>query len=144
MYRGRTIVEQFIVLGAFFIFPLEYSIFCRQSSAYYDTLRWHAFLRIRSDFVCWLFISPAIKARNGINRGHLVYVAPQDEHTITALGLLSHLIVDSLAIRYIFVSVQYGLFQMQPFDAVQKAAVYLVLAAMTAAIASTINQSKVG
>ena len=94
--------------------------------------------------MCWLFISQAIKARKGMNSGRLVYVAPQDEHKITVLGLLSHLIVDSLAIRYIFVSVQYGLFQMQSFSAVQKALLHLALAAMTAAIASTINQSKVG
>ena len=63
---------------------------------------------------------------------------------MTVLGLLSHLIVDSLAIRYIFVSIQYGLFQIQSFDVVQKASVYLLLVAMSAAIASTINQSKVG
>ena len=63
---------------------------------------------------------------------------------MTVLGLLSHLIVDSLAIRYIFVSVQYRLFQMQTFDAVQKVALYLVIAAMTTAITSTINQSRVG
>ena len=144
MSRGRTMAERFIVIGGSLFFSFGAFYFCRQSCAYYDTLRWNAFLRIRSDFVCWLFISPAVKARNGINRGRLLYAAPQDEHKITVLGLLSHLIVDSLAIRYIFVSVQYGLFQMQPFDAVQKAAVYLVLAAMTAAIASTINQSKVG
>ena len=93
--------ERFIVIGGSLFFSFGAFYFCRQSCAYYDTLRWNAFLRIRSDFVCWLFISPAIKARNGINRGHLVYVAPQDEHKITALGLLSHLIVDSLAIRYI-------------------------------------------
>lgn len=79
-----------------------------------------------------------------MNSGRLVYVAPQDEHKITVLGLLSHLIVDSLAIRYILVSVQYGLFQMQSFSTVQKALLHLALAAMTAAIASTINQSKVG
>lgn len=69
---------------------------------------------------------------------------PAEPVVMIVLGLLSHLIVDSLAIRYIFVSVQYGLFQMQSFDAVQKALLHLVLAAMTAAIASTINQSKVG
>ena len=63
---------------------------------------------------------------------------------MTVLGLLSHLIVDSLAIRYIFVSVQYRLFQMQTFDAVQKVELYLVIVAMTTAITSTINQSKVG
>ena len=87
MSRGRTMAEQFIVIGGSLFFSFGAFYFCRQSCAYYDTLRWNAFLRIRSDFVCWLFISPAIKARNGINRGHLVYVAPQDEHKITALGL---------------------------------------------------------
>ena len=137
-------VEQFIVLGVSLYLSFGAFYFCRQSSAYYDTLRWNAFLRIRSDFVCWLFISPAVKARIGISKGRLVYVAPQDEHKMTVLGLLSHLIVDSLAIRYIFVSVQYRLFQMQTFDAVQKVELYLVIAAMTTAITSTINQSKVG
>ena len=136
--------ERFIVIGGSLFFSFGAFYFCRQSCAYYDTLRWNAFLRIRSDFVCWLFISPAVKARNGISKGRLVYVAPQDEHKMTVLGLLSHLIVDSLAIRYIFVSVQYRLFQMQTFDAVQKVALYLVIAAMTTAITSTINQSRVG
>lgn len=137
-------VELFIVIGGSLFLSFGAFYFCRQSSAYYYSLRWDAFLRMRSNFVCWLFISPAIKARKGMNRGRLVYVAPQDEHKMTILGLLSHLIVDSLAIRYIFVSIQYELFQTQSLDAVQKAAVYLVLAAMSAAIASTINQSKVG
>ena len=75
-------VERFIVIGGslFLFFGAFY--FCRQSSAYYYSLRWDAFLRIRSNFACWLFISPAIKARRGINRGRLVYVAPQDEHKI--------------------------------------------------------------
>lgn len=136
--------EQFIVIGGSLFFSFGAFYFCRQSSAYYYSLRWDAFLRIRSNFVCWLFISPAIKARKGINRGRLVYVAPQDEHKMTCLGLLSHLIVDSLAIRYIFVSIQYEIFQMKSLAAVQKALVYLVLAAMTVAITSTINQSKVG
>ena len=137
-------VERFVVIGGSLFLSFVAFYFCRQSSAYYYSLRWDAFLRIRSNFVCWFFISPAIKARKGVNRGRLVYVAPQDEHKMTVLGLLSHLIADSLAIRYIVVSIQYGLFQMQSFDVVQKASVYLVLAAMTAAIASTINQSKVG
>ena len=144
MCRGRTMAERFIVIGGSLFFSFGAFYFCRQSSSYYDTLRWTAFLRIRNSFLCWLFISQAIKARKGVNSGRLVYVSPQDEHKITVLGLLSHLIVDSLAIRYIFVSVQYGLFQMQSFSTVQKALLYLELAAMTAAIASTINQSKVG
>ena len=137
-------VERFIVIGVSLFLPFVAFYFCRQSSAYYYSLRWDAFLRIRSDFVCWLFISPAIKARKGINRGRLVYVAPQDEHKMTILGLLSHLIVDSLTVRYIFVSIQEELFQTQSPDVVQKATVYLLFAAMSAAIASTINQSKVG
>ena len=137
-------VERFIEIGISLFLSFVAFYFCRQSSAYYYSLRWDAFLRVRSNFVCWLFISRAIKARKGINRGRLVYVAPQDEHKMTVLGLLSHLIVDSLAIRYIFVSIQYGLFQIQSFDVVQKASVYLLLVAMSAAIASTINQSKVG
>ena len=87
-----------------------------------------------------LFIARSIKGKNG----RLVYVAPQDEHKMTCLGLLSHLIVDSLAIRYIFISIQYEIFQMKSLAAVQKALVYLVFAAMTVAITSTINQSKVG
>ena len=137
-------VERFIVIGGSLFLPFVAFYCCRQSSAYYYSLRWDAFLRIRSNFACWLFISPAIKARKGVNRGRLVYVAPQDEHKMTILGLLSHLIVDGSAIRYIFVSVQYELFQTQSLDAVQKATVYLLFAAMSAAIASTINQSKVG
>lgn len=137
-------VERFIQIGISLFLSFVAFYFCRQSSAYYYSLRWDAFLQIRSNFVCWLFISPAIKARKGVNRGRLVYVAPQDEHKMTVLGLLSHLIVDSLAIRYIFVSIQYGLFQIQSFDVVQKASVYLLLVAMSAAIVSTINQSKVG
>ena len=136
--------ERFIVIAGSLFLPFGAFYFCRQSSAYYDSLRWNAFLRIRSNFVCWLLISQAIKARKGINRGPLVYVAPQDEHKMTCLGLLSHLIVDSLAIRYIFVSIQDELFQTQSPDVVQKATVYLLFAAMSAAIASTINQSKVG
>lgn len=136
--------ERFIVICGSLFLPFGAFYFCRQCSAYYYSLRWDAFLRIRSNFVCWFFISPAIKARKGINRGRLVYVAPQDEHKMTILGLLSHLIVDSLAIRYIFVTIQYELFQIQSFDTVQRATVYLVLAAMSTAIASTINQSKVG
>ena len=137
-------VERFIVIGGSLFFSFGAFYFCRQSSAYYYSLRWDAFLRIQSNFACWLFISPAIKARKGINRGRLVYVAPQDEHKMTILGLLSHLIVDSLAIRYIFVSIQDELFQTQSPDVVQKATVYLLFAAMSAAIAGTINQSKVG
>ena len=141
--RRPTMVERFIEIGISLFLSFVAFYFCRQSSAYYYSLRWDAFLQIRSNFVCWLFISPAIKARKGVNRGRLVYVAPQDEHKMTILGLLSHLIVDGLAIRYIFVSIQYELFQTQSFEAVQKATVYLLFAAMSAAIASTINQSKV-
>ena len=137
-------VERFIVIGGSLFLSLGAFYLCRQSSAYYYSLRWDAFLRIRSNFVCWLLISPAIKARKGINRGRLVYVAPQDEHKMTILGLFSHLIVDSLAIRYIFVSIQYELFQAQSCDAIKKSTVYLVFAAISAAIASTLNQTKVG
>ncbi len=99
--------ERFIVIGGSLFFSFGAFYFCRQSSSYYDTLRWTAFLRIRNSFLCWLFISQAIKARKGVNSGRLVYVAPQDEHKITVLGLLSHLIVDSLAVPLAFAALSH-------------------------------------
>lgn len=127
-----------IGLDLFVVFVAFY--FCRQSSVYYDTLRWTAHIKIRSNLICWLFISQVIKGRNG----RLVYVAPQDEHKMTCIGLLSHLIVDSLAVRFLYVSIQYYFFQVdQPFYVVQRAFIYLMCTAMSSALISTVNQYKV-
>lgn len=98
---------RYFVIGFSLLCSLGAFILCRQSSSYFDKSRVRAFIKIKSDLICFIFISQSIKAWHG---GHPVQVAPQNEHKISLIGLLAHLIAGSLCIRLIYLSIQYGVF----------------------------------